>query len=547
MKEQLLDKIGPKQQILKLKWITIGIFFGSIIFFTRINLVIYSRMLDTFTPNFTILTIVGIIILFSIAVVSLLFKPINKQVLRMKHFKEKVEESNALLQKASSEMDQQNQLLEQSNEQLLSIQRIIKEMIQSKDLDKILGIITNSIRNYLSYDHVAVCLLDEKKKILKPIHSYGLNKDELSSLEISLDNKDSFIVLSVLENIPRITKQNIYKNGKMKTQEINIQKGKVAIVPLEAKGKTIGVLVADNLKSDKKIEEQDLRSLVIFTNQMGLAIENARLYQTEKRFNDELQRQLDKKIKELKKAHKQVIQSEKLSALGEMATVVTHEIRNPLATIRMSGELIAEVIQKDHPKRKYVDYIIQVVDELNRVVTDILTFSRMPNLEIKKFDIHKLLDNLCSFLKISDFIKYDIKFSKDYNKTISHIYGDSDQIKQVLLNIIQNACQLMKDRGIRHLTIRTKKNDKGINIEIEDTGIGIPKENFEKIFEPFFTTKAKGTGLGLQISKNIIEAHNGKISVDSKVGVGSIFTISLPIEKRGQERRNINRREDKDR
>ncbi|MCI0474556.1 MAG: ATP-binding protein, partial [Ignavibacteria bacterium] len=305
----------------------------------------------------------------------------------------------------------------------------------------------------------------------------------------------------------------------------------VAVVPLEARGKIIGVMVVDSIKSKRPLGENDLRDLLIFTNQAGLAIENARLYETEKKFKEELQQQVNIAIKKLQDTQNQLIQSEKLAALGEMSAIVTHEIRNPLSTIRGSAELISDTITQDHPGRKYLAFVLQEVDRLNRIVTDILAFSRTPQLILVKTQINEIIEQLILFLEASDFVKFGIQCYKELDKKLPIMSVDPEQVKQVLLNIIQNACHFMSNSKIKELGIKTYSDVQYMYIDISDTGPGIPPENMKKIFDPFFTTRVKGTGLGLSISRNIITAHGGEISVKSQVGVGSTFTISLPLTK----------------
>jgi len=122
-----------------------------------------------------------------------------------------------------------------------------------------------------------------------------------------------------------------------------------------------------------------------------------------------------------------------------------------------------------------------------------------------------------------------VKCIKELDKTLPPFDFDVDRIKQVTLNIIQNACHFMVNRGVKQLTVVTKKNNENVEVEISDTGPGIPPENFNKIFEPFFTTRTRGTGLGLAVSRNIVETHGGKLDVRSQIGIGTTFIISLPL------------------
>lgn len=461
-----------------------------------------------------------------------MFVKIKKVYLEMKHFEEELEETNILMKKMTEESEKKNVLLSHRNEELSNLHKIIREMTQTMDLTKILDVILESICKYLHYDKAVILLIDEEKRLLKPIHSLGTGSEVFSEIEIPMSDKSNPVIQSVLEKKPRIMKwtedfSNASKN--IDTSDL-LHKPVIAVIPLEARGKIIGVLLVDNTVSKKILEERNLRELLVFTNQAGLAIENARLYETEKQFKEKLQEQVNLAVSKLEETQAQLIQSEKLSALGEMAAVVSHEVRNPLSTIRGSAELIDETITADSPNKKYSAFILQEVDRLNRIVTDILSFSQVPRLIKKKINLNEVVDQLCTFLQASDFVKYSINYHGDLDKNLPQVEVDVEQIKQVILNIIQNGCHFMVNQKIRQLDVKTYTDDRNVYVKISDTGAGIPPENLNKIFDPFFSTKAKGTGLGLAISQNIMKAHKGIITVESKLNSGSSFLLAFPKE-----------------
>ena len=472
-----------------------------------------------------ILGAVSLIIILQIA-----FELVATQMAKLKHKQEEFEEMGNLLKQASGESDRRNVLLQRKIDEISNLQRIIREMAQTMDLNKILKIILESISIYLQYDRVSVLLMNEEAGALEGIEGLGIDIEKLKNLKIQISDKTNFAVTSLLEKQPKVLFN--YRDNPLIDfdifKEID-QKAILACCPLEAKGRVIGILIVDNVKSKRQIEEKDLRALLTFANQAGLAIENARLYETERRFKEKLQEEVDMAVKKLEKAQDQLIQAEKLSALGEMAAIVTHEVRNPLSTIRGSAELMQEMINKNDPSQKYIDFILKEVDRLNKVVGDILSFSHKPQLTLKKSDINQVIDELVSFLELTDFVKVGVKCIKELDKTLPPFDFDVDRIKQATLNIIQNACHFMVNRGVKQLTVVTKKNNENVEVEISDTGPGIPPENFNKIFEPFFTTRTRGTGLGLAVSRNIVETHGGKLDVRSQIGIGTTFIISLPL------------------
>ncbi|OGS18885.1 MAG: hypothetical protein A3J83_03955 [Elusimicrobia bacterium RIFOXYA2_FULL_40_6] len=524
--------MNAEKYLARLKWFSILIFSLLLIVLGFTTKLILPSIQASFSPSFIRVSFVVSLAIVTTLSFNLLFVFINNIYLKMKHFEEELEETNILMKKMTDESERKNELLSHRNEELSNLHKIIREMTQTMDLTKILDVILESICKYLMYDRAIICLVDDEKRVLKPIHSLGVDEDSLSRMTIPMTDKTNPIVQSMLEKKPRILKwsqEYAHPTNNNETNEL-LHKPVIAVIPLEARGKIIGVLIVDNTKSKKILEERNLRELLVFTNQAGLAIENARLYETEKQFKEQLQEQVNLAVKKLEETQAQLIQSEKLSALGEMAAVVSHEVRNPLSTIRGSAELIDETIPADSINKKYSNFILQEVDRLNRIVTDILSFSQVPRLILKKININEIIDQLCTFLQASDFVKYEIKYHGDLDKNLPLVNVDVEQIKQVVLNIIQNACHFMSNQKLRQLEVKTYSDGNNVYLKISDTGAGIPPENINKIFDPFFSTRAKGTGLGLAISQNIIRAHKGLITAESQMNVGSSFTIKIPIE-----------------
>lgn len=507
-----------------------------VLIFSTVLVTIYVKLKNMYSfpqPSWATKSFVSFIeiVLTVMVVVTLLlivFHYIRKSLIYLLHKvqegEESVNEIKYLMEKLSKQTKFLNEKLEENN----ILNKVIFEMNQTMELEKILKIILESVCSYLNFDRALIFILNEKEAILEPVYGYNIEKEKLQELYISLKDNELFLVKILYKNIPMIIKKIPTSIPYSYLRDIKGENNLIC-VPLQAKKKTVGLLLADTYKTRRLLTEKDLRLLINFSNQASLAIENAKLFETEKKFKEKLQYEIDLALKKLQEAQKQLVQSEKLAALGQMAAVVSHEIRNPLSTILMSAQILDEEL-KDEKYRKYVNYIISEVKRLDKVVSEILAFSKVPKLELKLTDMHRLLDEIIGFLEISDFLKYEIVCYKEYNAKISEIMIDPDQIKQVLLNIIQNACHFMANRNIRNLTITTDIMNGMFVLKIKDTGVGIPSENLNKIFEPFFTTKTKGTGLGLTISKNIIESHGGKIEVESVFGEGSSFNIYLPIK-----------------
>ncbi len=235
-------------------------------------------------------------------------------------------------------------------------------------------------------------------------------------------------------------------------------------------------------------------------------------------------------ITEIKELKEQLIVAERMAALGEVAARVAHDIRNPLVSV---GGFARRLERKLEGKmREYATIIVNEVSRLETVLGEILSFVRGVRIEKKIVDVHSLIEEVTAIMK-PQLEEREIELIKKLNAPQYEIYADSGGIKESLLNIFVNAIHAIENKGTISLKTYIKKNN--IVIEIKDTGCGIPEEIFPFIFDPFFTTKGSGsTGLGLTIAHKIIEKHNGRIEVESKLTKGSTFRVFLPF-KEGKE------------
>jgi len=254
----------------------------------------------------------------------------------------------------------------------------------------------------------------------------------------------------------------------------------------------------------------------------------------------ELSENLEKKVmertKELKEVQDRLIQSEKLSIIGELVTGVAHEVRNPLATI----SLIVQHLESKYTDNYQIEKLKAIQRNINRIdkiVYGLLNFSHPSRPDFAYHNVNEILDRLGSILE--NIPSENIKIIKKYETKLPQAWFNSDRLEQVFLNLIFNAMRAMKNGGKLYITTIFDSTRKGIIIKFEDTGVGISEENLKKIFNPFFTTSEEGTGLGLSICQNIINEHKGNISVESKLGKGTTFTIFLPLEKRKEKKQVV--------
>jgi two-component system, NtrC family, sensor histidine kinase HydH len=221
----------------------------------------------------------------------------------------------------------------------------------------------------------------------------------------------------------------------------------------------------------------------------------------------------------------QLRRSERLSTLGEMAAVLAHEIRNPLGSIRGTAEILRDDYRPGDPKHEFIEIQIKETERLNHVVEDFLRMARPQAAEMRRCSLREELETIVT-LTASEARQRGIHLEFTSPDDEQPITGDSEKLRQAFLNIVLNALQATPAGG--NVTISAARRDDTCEIRFSDTGPGIPADVQERIFEPFFTTKPDGTGLGLAVTRKIVEAHGGTLTVESEVGKGTTVAIRLP-------------------
>lgn len=235
-------------------------------------------------------------------------------------------------------------------------------------------------------------------------------------------------------------------------------------------------------------------------------------------------------ITAIKKAYEELQETERLATVGEMAAGITHEIRNPLTSIK--GLLELKQMDED-PSDKYTPIILDEVNRIDTIVNDLMMLGKPKSHSFSRENVPHILEYVVSLLKPLA-VKNNIKLKTKIAEDLQPIYCDEIQIKQVFINLVKNAIESMENGG--EITIAANLSNDNVVIEVIDQGVGIPQEKIPKMGEPFYTTKETGTGLGLMVSIKIIEEHQGDVLIDSEVDRGTSVTVILPIN--GSYRKN---------
>ncbi|MFQ5630100.1 MAG: ATP-binding protein [bacterium] len=469
--------------------------------------------------------------------------------------------------------------LEYSNRQLRALNDVSNQFTQLFDEDALYDEVPHLLCHSLDFDRSSLFLYRKGQLVLR---SFCFEKDEKlksGSLEGPPTFQECFASGNTIfiENPgkdprwPRLTDQD--KETKA-----------VICTPIKVKNDFIGVLSANMQYHEREINQQDITRFEMFARMVGLAVDKIRAYKSlEKKIiartqslraanknlraktkelqktnyslgkaNVELlavQEEMAKKNRELRETQSQLVQSEKMAALGNLVAGIAHEINTPVGAINSMHntavlavaklkEFIQHTLQPgnadDHKLLKALsiieksnDVIKSGTERVTNIVRRLRSFARLDEAEVKEADIHEGLED--TLILAHHELKHRVTVHKNFGD-LPLIACFPGRLNQVFLNMVINASQAIKDKG--EITISTYKKANKAYIEIKDTGAGIAKENLDRIFDPGFTTKGVGigTGLGLSICYQIIKDHQGEIKVESEIGKGTSFTIILPMD-----------------
>lgn len=387
-----------------------------------------------------------------------------------------------------------------------TIQKVSHELAATIDVKNIYSFIADTV--FTTLKPKSAYLLSANVKSYKVVH-FRLPKDkppDESMIQCHKIDEDSELVkflknrndIIIKEELPRIVNQD---RADIIAEELKPFKGEV-VVPIFIDNKLALLLILGEKLSGDIFSDEDINLLNTIANQAAIAIKNATLY-----------------------AEK--IHSERLASTGMMAATLAHEIKNPLASIKVFTQLIPERYYDKEFRETFSKIVSSEIQRMDKLVTELLDFSRQPPIAISNVTASNLLDDTLELFK-GQFEENSIKIIKDYRNNYD-IAGDPQRLKQALINIIINSYQAMNYGGVLNVTIAHEGDY--VNISVNDNGVGIPEDDLERIFDPFFTTKQRGAGLGLAISKKIVEDHGGKIMVTSRRSEGTTFVLSLPSFK----------------
>lgn len=354
----------------------------------------------------------------------------------------------------------------------------------------------------------------ENPQAIHRAQSKGLPHENRSVSDIDINGRFATFLAAVAKpvNIDDLADQY---NGSREFQTLaGFPKG--LIIPLIFKSQLRGFLALGGKVSGSRFGSDDLEFLSVLANQFVVALENARLYESEKNA-----------LSELKSAQRQLVMTEKLAAVGELSAKIAHEVNNPLSIISNYLFLCNRALNDPKQATAHLEVAQQELARIARIVRQLLDFHRPQKAEKVPININDIVNDVLGLMSWQ-LQERAIDIVQKVAEQLPVVTGSPEQLKQVFLNLVINAKDFMPDGGT--LTIDISGNDKSVRVVFQDTGPGIAEEHLSRIFEPFFTTKAdaSGTGLGLSVCFGIIKDHGGRIEASNAPGGGGRFEIILP-------------------
>ncbi|MFA5256357.1 MAG: ATP-binding protein, partial [Candidatus Omnitrophota bacterium] len=396
--------------------------------------------------------------------------------------------------------------------------------------------IAEAAHNFLPIERTVFLTWDKKSEEFTLASAIGWQPDRSQGSPVTgKDSISGFVIQNREVLVVTDLAQDPYLR-KLKKEDY-LQKSFIS-APLIVRNEVLGVLHVCDKKTPEPFTQREVSVVMSIVRMGAVTLQNALLHEETAKRAEELKIAYD----ELKEMQDKLVQSVKLKAIGQLASGVAHEMRNPIGIIMQAVAYLEQIIPpQDKEPRETLSIVKDSAQRADRIVTSLLDYSRATKLELHPENIDSILQNSLNLVKTE--LK-KIEVSREIQQDLPSVLVDKNKLMQVFINMFVNAAHAMSEGG--KLTVRSfvkrmeetpdnsfEAGEEAVVVEIEDTGTGISEENMKKVFDPFFTTKGpgKGTGLGLSISRNIIIMHKGVLEVKSQVNKGTRIIIILKISR----------------
>jgi signal transduction histidine kinase len=438
-----------------------------------------------------------------------------------------MEEDKQVIELKYEEVNRLNSELNRKIRQLLAVQETGKAILSILDLESLLTVILNLLTDACQIHRALIMLVNEKDDCLEFSHAVGFNgevPDAVKAYRVPLGRLSNMLArvasTGQAEYIPDVKVAGLREGNALLTYG---KPSSIYVVPLITRSKVIGVIATDAVGEDGvPVETRD--TLKVFAPQIAIAIENARLYRT-----------LQEQMEEVKRSHALLSRAEKFSFLGNLSARLAHEIKNPMTAIGTFIQLLPQKYEDEDFRNNFYRIAMEETKRVNNLITELLDLVKTRESHFEWGDLHALIEKMVLLVSPQSKAK-KIEVILRFDPLAGKLWMDTEKMKQVILNLLSNAVEFSPEGGKIEISTQMEEDPKrgrSHRIRITDNGIGIHPSVMEKIFDPYFTTKHKssmhsGTGLGLFIAHQNVQAHGGTIEAKSQVDQGTTFVVTLP-------------------
>ena len=423
-------------------------------------------------------------------------------------------------------MDQRRLRAESARQ--LADSRLLLDMARTTaatlEVASILEVASDFLVRLLDVSDCFIYLYDEQTNVLRGAAASITQRDAFRGVSVSVADSPT-LAARVARERQSIVIPDVSKHEDVARTDLAMRFRPKAMIglPLTSREELIGVVVVADSRRQRVFPPQLLELAEATCGQIALAIANARLYES-----------LWASYAELAAARAEMVKRERLAALGELSAIVAHEVRNPLGVIFNAVASLRRLLNPNGDAAMLLDILAEESDRLNRMVSDLLDYTRPREPIRQPEDVARLLQDSVESAWGQQGSPSHVTTSIDVAEDLPRVPLDRRLIRQALVNVLVNAIQSMSSQGgVIRVSARRESHDGRpfLRTDVADQGCGIPNELLHRVFEPFFTTRAQGTGLGLAVVKRIIEEHHGEVFLASTLGRGTVFSIRLPLSQ----------------
>lgn len=403
----------------------------------------------------------------------------------------------------------QQSLFREKHAHRAALAAFTRSIVRILDRDRLVRELATTLSETLHVDRIGIVLFDEARGVFTAQYVTGIPpaRDEFSAehaLVVSLVRRQEVVLREELEMSADPVERDV-------VADVCRHNAWEVFVPLAAGSKFMGFISLGCKRSPDPFFAEDVELLSTLAAEASVALENARLYE------------------ELKKSHDIIRRADRLSALGTLAAGIAHEVRNPLVSIQTFFQLAPDRLHDEEFLTTFLGMTANEVKRISDLIAELLSFARSPTRALGPLNLNEIAERVATLLE-PEARKSKLTLSRTLSPALPLVQADGDQIKQVVINLVLNAIQATEPGGAVSVVSRSVQHRDTTfgQLEIHDTGVGIPQEQVDHIFDPFFTTKDKGTGLGLAIAHQIVAEHGGSLAVNSVEGQGTRFFLNLP-------------------